>query len=85
VSKLRLLCFLACLLGASGCFYGNEFDWASENDVKLAAYSCGLKDFVPTPAGEGWAAYVDETEPCSAAKEDCIYAVLRAEGLLATR
>jgi hypothetical protein len=69
----------------SGCFYGNEDDWADAEQIVEAASRCGLADFEPTPAGAAFAAYVPSTVPDAQAKEDCIYRDLERQGLLATR
>lgn len=50
-----------------------------------AAKRCGMPGFEPTKAGAGWAAYVNVNVPDHQAREDCIYADLRGQGLLVTR
>ena len=72
-------------MSLAGCFYGDEFDWASRTDIVEAAARCGLQDFEPTRAGSAWAAYVRPPVPGGQAKEDCIYNDLSRRGLLATR
>ena len=69
----------------SGCFLGDENDWASRGQIVEAAGRCGLSGFEPTEAGTAWAAYVPASVPDHAAKEDCIYNDLGRQGLLATR
>jgi hypothetical protein len=75
----------AAALTITGCFYGDENDWASRSDVIEAAERCGVPDFEPTEAGAAYAAYVPAAVPNAAAKEDCIYKDLEGQGLLATR
>ena len=69
----------------SGCFYGNEFNWASRKDVIEAAAECGLEGFEPSPAGEGWEADVPTTNPREREIEDCIYDIMHERDLLLTR
>ncbi len=76
---------MGAVLAQAGCFVGDENHWASRAQVVDAATRCGLRDFKPTKAGDAWAAYVDAGVPEHAAKEDCIYAGLNRQGLLATR
>lgn len=76
---------ISAVLTQAGCFVGDENHWASRAQVADAATRCGLRDFKPTKAGDAWAAYVDSGVPGRAAKEDCIYADLNRQGLLATR
>jgi len=83
--RARIAPFLPALLLLSACFYGDETDWADSHDIKEAAASCGVPDLEPTEAGSGWAAYVPETVPDARKKEDCIYAELDRQGLVATR
>lgn len=73
------------VLAQAGCFVGDENNWASRVQIADAATRCGLRDFKPTKAGDAWAAWVDPGVPRHAAKEDCIYADLNRQGLLATR
>lgn len=80
-----LAALTAAALSVAGCFIGDENNWASRKQVVEAAARCGVPDFRPTKAGTAWAAYVDESVPDHAAKEDCIYADLTQQGLLATR
>ena len=68
-----------------GCFVGDENDWASRREIVEAAERCGVSDFEPTEAGAAYAAYVPAGVPDAKAKEDCIYADLRGQGLLVTR
>jgi hypothetical protein len=76
---------LAAVLSSAGCFSGDEANWASRKQITDAASRCGIPDFQPTRAGTAWAAYVDKDLPDHTAKEDCIYADLAGQGLLATR
>ncbi len=57
------------------CFYGDENAgrFSTPEQIKAAAARCGVSDFEPTKAGDAWAAYVDDSVPDHAAKEDCIY------------
>ena len=73
------------LLLPTGCFIGDENNWASRDQIVEAAKRCGLSDFKPTEAGAAWAAYVPETVPDHAGKEDCIYKDLNGQCLLVTR
>jgi len=74
------------LLMLSGCFWGDENNWASRSDVVEAAARCGIANFEPTNAPNGaYAAYVSPTIPDAKQKEDCIYKDLSSQGLLATR
>lgn len=76
----------AVVLSTAGCFPGDEFHWASRKQVVEAAERCGVRSFKPTQASEGaWAAYVDARVPDHLAKENCIYADLDRQGLMATR
>ena len=75
----------ASALTLTGCFYGDENDWASRSDIVEAAERCGVPDFEPTAAGAAYAAYVPANVADAAAKEDCIYKDLDGQGLLATR
>ena len=69
-----------------GCFYADENNWASRQDVINAAARCGLPNFEPTDAPNGvYAAYVPDTVPDAHRKEDCIYSDLGGQNLLATR
>lgn len=74
-------------VGTSGCFWGDENAgrWSTPEQIKAAAARCGIANFKPTKAGDGWAAYVDASVPDHAAKEDCIYADLERQGKLTTR
>lgn len=74
-------------LGLTGCFYGDENAdrYATPEQIRAAAARCGLPDFQPTKADALWAAYVDDSVPDHAAKENCIYADLEEQSLLATR
>ena len=76
---------LTAALATTGCFPGDENDWASREQIVDAAARCGVAEFEPTDAGAAWAAYVDRDVPDHAAKEDCIYGDLAGQGLLATR
>ena len=69
----------------SGCFFGDENNWADREQIIAAASRCGVPNFQPTPAGSAFAAYVPGTVPNAQAKEDCIYSDLRGQGLLVTR
>lgn len=59
--------------------------FANREQIVEAAQKCGLDDFLPTPAGSGWAAYVSKDVTEWQQKEDCIYAGLEKAGLRATR
>jgi hypothetical protein len=81
----EIIAFVFMLLVA-GCFYGDENNWATRQDVVDAAERCGLPTFKPTDAPNGaYAAYVVDTIPDARRKEDCIYDNLGRQGLLATR
>ena len=82
--KMRWILALPAL-ALSGCFIGDENDWASRKQIVATAERCGITGFEPTKAGDAWAAYVPETAPDAKRKEDCIYADLERQGLLATR
>lgn len=86
---MRVRCALAVIVAATvgGCFVGDENAgrWSTPKQIEAAAARCGLIDFVPTKAGDAWAAYVDESVPGHRAKEDCIYADLASQGRLTTR
>ncbi|WP_157081901.1 hypothetical protein [Sphingomonas pruni] len=73
------------MLLLSGCFWGSEYNWADEKQIIDAAKRCGVEDLKPTKAGDAWAAYVPDTVPDHARKEDCIYNDLHKQGLLVTR
>jgi len=77
------------LIGApfllSACFYGDENDWASRDDIVQAARRCGVSNFEPTEAGSAYAAYVPREIAQAQTKEDCIYRDLKSKGLIATR
>jgi hypothetical protein len=76
----------AAQLCLSGCiFVGDENDWASRKDIIEAAKRCGLNDFEPTKIGDAWAAYVKADRPDARHIENCIYADLERQDLLATR
>ncbi len=83
----RIILAASCAATAlSGCFIGDENDWASARQVREAAARCGLPEFEPTAApGGAYAAYVPNSVPDARAKEDCIYADLGRQALLATR
>lgn len=70
-----------------GCFWGDENAgrWSTPEEIRAAAARCGIADFKPTKAGAAWAAYVDDSVPDHAAREDCIYADLERQGKLTTR
>jgi hypothetical protein len=76
-------------LGASlclgGCIWDDEAAWASRRQIIDAAARCGVPDFKPVEVGDAWAAYAADNIPNHQAKEDCIYADLAAQELLATR
>ncbi len=59
--------------------------WASKNDLISAARRCGVMDFEPFPAGDAWAAYTDRKADKDGSKEDCIYADVKSQGMVATR
>ena len=70
----------------AGCFIGDEdSDMASRDQIIAAAERCGVKNFEPKPAGDGWAAYVPGEDPDRGSRTNCIYDDLRAQGLEATR
>ncbi|MEN3976252.1 hypothetical protein WJU21_14140 [Emcibacter sp. SYSU 3D8] len=85
LSRFLLVVTIAASLG--GCFYGDENAgmWSTPDQIKAAASRCGLSNFEPTKAGDGWAAYVSASVPDHAAKENCIYADLASQGRLTTR
>ena len=74
-------------ISLGGCFYGDENAgrWSTPDQIRAAAVRCGVSDLEPTKVGGGWAAYVDDSVPDHAAKEDCIYADLARQGRLTTR
>jgi hypothetical protein len=83
-SKLPVTITLLFLL--SGCFIGDENSWAGREDIVQAAARCGVANFEPTDApGGAYAAYVRQEIPEAERKEECIYADLERQGLLATR
>jgi hypothetical protein len=59
--------------------------WASKNDIIAAAKDCGVPNFEPFEAGSAWAAFVPDTIPDHAKKEQCIYDHFEQVGLLVTR
>ena len=59
--------------------------YATRQQIVEAAARCGVDNFKPIPAGAAWAAYVADSVPDHAAKEDCIYNDLKGQGLLVTR
>ena len=75
----------AAVLLLSGCFYGDENNWANSEQIIEAASRCGVKNFQPTQAGDAFAAYVSRSTPDAQSKDDCIYRDLERQGLLATR
>lgn len=79
------LLVLTAALTLSGCFYGDENDWADRRQIIDAASRCGVPNFQPTPVGSAFAAYVPGTTPGAQRKEDCIYRDLERQGLLVTR
>jgi hypothetical protein len=83
----RPLLVLVAALSLGGCFPWDENAgrWSNPEQIKAAAARCGISDFKPTKAGAAWAAYVDDSVPDHAAKEDCIYADLESRGRLTTR
>jgi hypothetical protein len=82
--RLKTL-LLPALLLLSGCFVGDENDWASRDQIVQAASRCGITDFEPQQVGGAFTAYVPATVPAAKDKEDCIYRDLARHGLLATR
>ena len=76
---------IAVVFSVSGCFVGDETNWASRRQIIEAARHCGIQAFEPTKVGDGLAGYVDKQLPQHQAKEDCIYAALEKQGLVATR
>jgi len=85
MSRIFLIAMM--VTAAGGCFYGDEFadERATPEQIRAAAARCGIDDFEPTKAGDGWAAYVGDDVPDHEAKEDCIYADLKSQGRLTTR
>lgn len=83
----RFLLLLTTTISLAGCFPWDENAgrWSTPDEIKAAAVRCGVGDFKPTKAGAAWAAYVDNSVPDRAAKEDCIYADLETKGRLTTR
>ncbi len=81
----RAAALLGLSLATCACWLADDRDVASREEVIEAARGCGVERFEPTPAGDGWAAYVPQTEPNAREKEDCIYSSLRSRGLLVTR
>lgn len=69
----------------SGCFVGDENDWANREQIVQAASRCGITDFEPKPVGGAFTAYVPTAVPAAQEKEDCIYRDLAHQALLATR
>lgn len=84
---IRIAAIVALTVATAGCFWGDENAgrWSTPDQIRAAAARCGIADFEPTPAGDAWAAYVDDTVPDHQAKEDCIYADLERQGKLTTR
>lgn len=85
LAKPTVLILAVMASALAGCFVGDENRWADRRQIIDAAGRCGLREFTPTKIGNGWAAYVDRRVPQPRAKEDCIYADLKRQGLLATR
>jgi hypothetical protein len=83
----RFLIAVTVTISVAGCFYGDENAgrFSTPDEIKAAAARCGVSDFKPTKAGDAWAAYVHDSIPDHAAKEDCIYADLSSQGRLTTR
>jgi hypothetical protein len=83
----RFVVVLTATISLGGCFPWDEDAgrFSTPDQINAAAARCGVSDFVPTQAGAAWAAYVDDSVPDHAAKEDCIYAELASEGRLTTR
>lgn len=75
---------LACL-SAAACVDPDSRNWADRGEIIRAAERCGVPNFEPTRAGAAWAAYVNVDVPDHKAKEDCIYADMKARGRLVTR
>jgi hypothetical protein len=69
----------------SACFIGPDGNWATREDIVAAAARCGLPNFAPQRADAAWAAQVSHDVENWRAKEDCIYADLKGQGLSATR
>lgn len=84
---MRLLAIVIIAASTSGCFWGDEYadEWSTPDQIKTAAARCGLENFEPTKAGDGWAAYVSPSVPDHEAKEDCIYSDLESRGRRTTR
>ena len=72
-------------LSSSGCFIGDENNWASRAQIVEAAETCGVPDFEPQRVGGAWSAHVPESVPEYDAREDCIYDALAERRLLVTR
>jgi hypothetical protein len=85
--SMRLIAIATAAALTSGCFWGDEYanERSTPDQIKAAAARCGIADFEPTKAGDGWAAYVSPTLPDHEAKEDCIYADLESRGRRTTR
>jgi len=83
----RFLAVVTASVSLGGCFYGDENAgrFSTPDQIKAAATRCGVSDFEPTKVGDAWAAYVDDSVPDHATKEDCIYADLAERGRLTTR
>jgi hypothetical protein len=83
----RFFLVLTAAMSLGGCFPWDEDAGrrSTPDQIKAAAARCGVNDFEPTKAGAAWAAYVDDSVPGHAAKEDCIYADLERQGRLTTR
>ena len=80
------LIVVTAVISLGGCFYGDENAgrFSTPDQIKAAAARCGVSEFQPTKAGDAWAAYVDDSVPDHATKEDCIYADLASQGRLTT-
>ena len=76
---------LAASLCLGGCIWDDEAAWASRRQIIDAAARCGVPGFEPLKVGDAWAAYVAKDIPNHQEKEDCIYADLTTQQLLATR
>ncbi|MES2862381.1 MAG: hypothetical protein V4701_12985 [Pseudomonadota bacterium] len=83
----RIFIIAAMAVSMTGCFWGDEYadERSTSEEIKAAASRCGIENFAPTRAGDGWAAYVDEAVKDHKAKEDCIYDGLTSQGRVTTR
>jgi hypothetical protein len=85
ISPILMIATLLAGCSDSFCIDGGTVCWANRDQIVKAARKCGVSNLEPTKAGAAWAAYVPASVPNHAAKEDCIYADLHAQGLKVTR